>query len=82
MHHDTAFCKDGYHSVSAVLPMLINECSKSVNLLAVFADEDIVWSGRCVTNFASHVLPLATLTFLLDLRKIGSCTCLQSSSVM
>ena len=68
--------------LSAVLPTLMNECGNSVNVLAVLADVDIVWNGSCVTSFALRVLPLATFTFLLDLRRIGSCACLQSFLVM
>ena len=66
----------------AVLPTLINECGNSVNVLAVLADIDNDWNGICVVNFALHVFPLATSTFLLDLHRIGSCACLRSSSVM
>ena len=68
--------------LSAVLPTLISECRNSLNVLAVLADVDIVWSRSCVVNFSLHVLPLATFTFLLNLRRIGSCACLLSSLVM
>ena len=67
---------------SDVFPTLINECGNSVKVSAVLADVDIVWNGSCVTNFALHVSPLATFTFLLDLCRIGSCACLRSSLVM
>ena len=67
---------------SDVLPTLINECGNYVNVSAVLADVDKDLNGSCVVNFALHVSPLATFTFLLDLRKIGSCFGLRSSSVM
>ena len=68
--------------LSAVLPTLINEYGNSVNVLAALADVDNDWNGSCVMNFAFHVSPLAAFTFLLDLRRIGSCACLRSSLVM
>ena len=76
------FVKMDIVPTSAVLPMLINDCGNSVNVSAVRADGDIVWNGSCVVNFSLHVLPLATFTFLLDLRRIGSCACLWFSLVM
>ena len=66
----------------AVLPTLINECGNSVNVLAVLADLDSDWNRSCVVNFSLHISPLATLTFLLGLRRIGSFACLRSSLVM
>ena len=68
--------------LSAVLPTLINECRNSVNVLAFFADVDIVRNRICVTNFSLPVSQLATFTFLLYLCRIGKCACLQSSLVM
>ena len=82
MHRDTVFVKMDIIPLSAVFPTLISECGNSVNVLAVLADVDIVWNGSCVTNFILYVSPLAMFTFLLDLRRIGSCACLQSSLVM
>ena len=67
---------------SAVLPTLINECRNSVNVSAVLADVDNDSSGSCVANFALHVSPLATFTFLIDLCKIGRFVCVRSSLVM
>ena len=76
------FVKMKFFPLSAVLPTLVNECGNSVNVLAVLADVDNEWNRSCVVNFALYVLPLATFTFLLDLRRIGSCACLRSSLVM
>ena len=66
----------------AVLPTLINECGNYVNVSAALADVDNEWNGSCVVNFALHVSPLATFTFLLDLHRIGSCDCFWFSLVM
>ena len=76
------FVKMDIIPLSAVLLMLINEWGNSVNVSAVLADVDIVWNGSYVKKFTLHVSPLATFTFLLDLRKIGSSACLQSSLVI
>ena len=82
VHCDTTFCEMDIILLSSVSPTLISECGNSVNVSAVLAVVEIVWNGSCVTNFALHVLQLATFTFLLDLRGIGSCDCLQSFLVM
>ena len=54
-----------------VFPTPINDVGKSVNVSACVARFDNCGKGSQVTCFALHVLPFATLTFLLDERKMG-----------
>ena len=66
----------------AVLPMLIDECGNSLNVLAALADFDNALNRSCVVNCALHVSPLATFTLLIDFGRSGSCACSRSSLVM
>ncbi len=54
-----------------VFPTLINDVGKLVNKSAVVARFDSCGKGSCVTFFALHVSPFATLKFLFDERKMG-----------
>ena len=56
---------------SEVSPTLINDVGKSVNVSACVARFDNCGKGSQVTCFALHVLPFATPTCLLDMRKMG-----------
>ena len=57
--------------LSEVFSTLINDVGKLVNVSACVARFDNCGKGSCVTCFALHVLPFATLTFLLDERRMG-----------
>ena len=62
-----------------VFPTLINDVGKSVNVSACLARFDNCGKGSRVTCIALHVLPFATLTCLLDERKMGICASFLSS---
>ena len=57
---------------SAVLPTLIREVGKSLKVSACAALADNCGIGNFVTYCAVLVLPFATPTLFLDLRRIGS----------
>ncbi len=54
-----------------VFPTLISEVGKLVNVSAVVARFANCGKGSCVTFFALHLSPFATLTFFLDGRRMG-----------
>ncbi len=54
-----------------VFPTLISDVGKLVNVSAVVARFDNCGKGSRVTFFALHLPPFATLTFLLDERRMG-----------
>ena len=56
---------------SEVLPKLISEVGKLVNVSAVVACFENCGKGSCVTFFALHLPPFTTSTFLLDERRMG-----------
>jgi len=66
---------------SEVFPTLINDVWKLVNVSACVAYFDNCGKGSRVTCFALHVLPFATLTFLLDERRMGVHASFLSSSL-
>lgn len=66
---------------SAVLPTLINEVGKSLNVSACLAFGDRCLNGKMVTCCAVLVPPFATPTRLFDLRRIGSPACFRSFSL-
>ena len=67
--------------LSEVFPTLISDVGKLVNVSAVVARFDSCGKRSCVTFFALHVSPFATLTFLFDERKMGMRASFLSSSL-
>ena len=57
--------------LSEVLPTLISDVGKLVNVSAFVARFDNCGKGSHVTFFALHVSPFSTPTFLFDERKMG-----------
>ena len=56
---------------SAVFPTLMSDDGKSLKVSALDARSDNCGNGSCVTFDALHISPFATLTLLVDFRKIG-----------
>ena len=57
---------------SAVLPTLISDDVKSLNVSAFAAQADRVGNGSCVTYVALLLPPLATPNRFVDCRRMGS----------
>ena len=68
--------------LAEVFLTLINDVGKSVNVSACVARFDNCGKGSHVTCSTLHVLPFATLTCLLDERKMGICASFLSYFLM
>jgi hypothetical protein len=66
---------------SAVFPTLMSDVGKPLKVSALDARSDNCGNGSRVTFDALHVSPFATLTLLVDFRKIGIPAAFQSFSI-